>query len=174
MRKISKPGERVFTVRASSPPSWRRTISTRSREKRYFCSKKAAGSAQFNKADIPTPDRDRSSACSSICSITQWPRLKGEIKISTSYSPASGVVLLEVADDGCGLAPEVRARIFEPYFSTKKDGTGLGLAIVNAIVADHRGHIRVRPNEPKGTRFIIELPVRDHGTMRVTQKRAVS
>jgi two-component system nitrogen regulation sensor histidine kinase NtrY len=100
--------------------------------------------------------------------------LKGEIKISTSYSPASGVVLLEVADDGCGLAPEVRARIFEPYFSTKKDGTGLGLAIVNAIVADHRGHIRVRPNEPKGTRFIIELPVRDHGTMRVTQKRAVS
>jgi two-component system nitrogen regulation sensor histidine kinase NtrY len=79
-----------------------------------------------------------------------------------------------VADDGCGLASEVRARIFNPYFSTKKDGTGLGLAIVSAIVADHRGNIRVRPNEPKGTRFIIELPVRDHGAMRVTQKRAAS
>ena len=83
-------------------------------------------------------------------------------------------MLLEVADNGCGLAPEVRERIFEPYFSTKKEGTGLGLHIVNAIVADHRGNIRVRPNEPKGTRFIIELPVRDHATLPVAQKRAVS
>jgi two-component system nitrogen regulation sensor histidine kinase NtrY len=78
-----------------------------------------------------------------------------------------------VADNGSGLAPEVRARIFEPYFSTKHEGTGLGLAIVSAIVADHRGHIRVRPNEPRGTRFIIELPVRDHATLKLAQKRAV-
>jgi len=70
-----------------------------------------------------------------------------------------GIVHLEVADNGCGLSPEVRENIFEPYFSTKKDGTGLGLAIVSAIVSDHRGYIRVRPNEPTGTRFIIELPV---------------
>ena len=53
----------------------------------------------------------------------------------------------------------MRENIFEPYFSTKKDGTGLGLAIVSAIVSDHRGYIRVRQNEPTGTRFIIELPV---------------
>jgi two-component system nitrogen regulation sensor histidine kinase NtrY len=98
---------------------------------------------------------------------------KGEIRVSTTYSASAGVVLLEVADNGSGLAPEVRARIFEPYFSTKKDGTGLGLAIVSAIVADHRGHIRVRPNEPRGTRFIIELPVRDHATLKLAQKRAV-
>jgi two-component system nitrogen regulation sensor histidine kinase NtrY len=135
-------------------------------------------SFQFNKADLPTLELDRDQIKRVLINLLDNAvaavEEKGEIKISTSYSPASGVVLLEVADDGCGLAPEVRARIFNPYFSTKKDGTGLGLAIVSAIVADHRGNIRVRPNEPKGTRFIIELPVRDHGAMRVTQKRAAS
>jgi two-component system nitrogen regulation sensor histidine kinase NtrY len=135
-------------------------------------------SFQFNKAVIPALELDRDQIKRVLINLLDNAvaavEEKGEIKISTSYSPVSGVVLVEVADDGCGLAPEVRARIFNPYFSTKKDGTGLGLAIVSAIVADHRGNIRVRPNEPKGTRFIIELPVRDHGAMRVTQKRAAS
>jgi two-component system nitrogen regulation sensor histidine kinase NtrY len=83
---------------------------------------------------------------------------RGEVSISTKYDSSLGKVQLEVADNGCGLSPEVRERIFEPYFSTKKDGTGLGLAIVSAIVADHHGYVRVRQNEPKGSRFIIELP----------------
>jgi two-component system, NtrC family, nitrogen regulation sensor histidine kinase NtrY len=84
----------------------------------------------------------------------------GEVEIVTSYDRALTKVCLELADNGYGLPPEVRARIFEPYFSTKQDGTGLGLSIVSAIVEDHHGYIRVRPNEPKGTKFIIELPVR--------------
>ena len=71
-----------------------------------------------------------------------------------------GVVRLEIADNGVGMTPETRARMFEPYFSTKADGTGLGLAIVSAIVADHKGFIRVRDNPPRGTRFILEFPVR--------------
>jgi two-component system nitrogen regulation sensor histidine kinase NtrY len=86
---------------------------------------------------------------------------KGEISVTVDYKPAIGAVQLEIADDGCGIDPEVRERIFEPYYSTKKDGTGLGLAIVNTIVTDHHGYIRVRANEPKGTKFVIELPVRD-------------
>ena len=85
---------------------------------------------------------------------------RGDVEITTSYERALTKVCLEVADNGRGLPPEVRSRIFEPYFSTKRDGTGLGLSIVSAIVEDHHGYIRVRPNEPKGTRFIIELPVR--------------
>ncbi|MDH3442664.1 MAG: ATP-binding protein, partial [Deltaproteobacteria bacterium] len=84
----------------------------------------------------------------------------GEVEIATSYDRALTKVCLEMADNGRGLPPEVRSRIFEPYFSTKQDGTGLGLSIVSAIVEDHHGYIRVRSNEPKGTRFIIELPVR--------------
>ena len=68
------------------------------------------------------------------------------------------MVTLEVADNGSGLAPEMRTKIFEPYFSTKENGTGLGLTIVSQIIEDHRGYIRALPNEPKGTRFSIELP----------------
>ena len=83
---------------------------------------------------------------------------EGEIQLATSYEPARGVVCLDVSDNGSGVAPEIRARIFEPYFSTKKNGTGLGLAIVNQIIEDHRGYVRVRPNEPHGTRFSIEFP----------------
>jgi two-component system nitrogen regulation sensor histidine kinase NtrY len=83
---------------------------------------------------------------------------QGEIQLATSYEPARGVVCLDVSDNGSGVAPEIRARIFEPYFSTKKNGTGLGLTIVNQIIEDHRGYVRVRPNEPRGTRFTIEFP----------------
>ena len=133
---------------------------------------------QFHKGEIPPLELDRDQVKRVLINLLDNAVAavgeKGEIKIATSYSPSSGMALLEVADDGCGLAPEVRARIFEPYFSTKKDGTGLGLAIVSAIVADHRGHIRVRPNEPKGTRFIIELPVRGHAALQETKRKAAS
>jgi two-component system nitrogen regulation sensor histidine kinase NtrY len=70
------------------------------------------------------------------------------------------------------LAPEVKERIFEPYFSTKKNGTGLGLAIVNQIIEDHRGYIRVRPNEPRGSRFTIELPVLEAAAAEIKRKAA--
>jgi two-component system, NtrC family, nitrogen regulation sensor histidine kinase NtrY len=84
----------------------------------------------------------------------------GRIEITTSYLGSLGLVRLELADNGSGMTPEVKARLFEPYFSTKKDGTGLGLAIVSAIFSDHRAFIRVRDNEPRGSRFIVEFPVK--------------
>src|ERR1043166_3255376 len=96
---------------------------------------------------------------------------KGEIKLTTAYDRPRSLVYLEVADNGSGVAPEIRTRIFEPYFSTKKNGTGLGLTIVNQIIEDHQGYIRVRANEPRGTRFTIELPVRV--AMAELQKTAV-
>ncbi len=82
------------------------------------------------------------------------------IAIDTRLLRSLGIVQLEVADSGCGIPPEVKDRLFEPYFSTKKEGTGLGLAIVATIVADHQAFIRVRDNHPQGSRFIIELPAR--------------
>ena len=85
---------------------------------------------------------------------------EGKIRIRTSYNPTLQTVLLEVSDDGCGIPDEDKGRLFEPYFSTKKSGTGLGLTIVNAIISDHNGYIRVRDNKPKGTTFLIELPIR--------------
>jgi two-component system nitrogen regulation sensor histidine kinase NtrY len=69
------------------------------------------------------------------------------------------MVTFTVSDNGCGIPAEDKPRLFEPYFSTKKSGTGLGLAIVSTIISDHNGYIRVKDNHPKGTRFIVELPV---------------
>lgn len=83
----------------------------------------------------------------------------GTIKVETSFSEALQMATLIVTDDGCGIPAEDKPRLFEPYFSTKKSGTGLGLAIVSTIVSDHNGYIRVRDNVPKGTRFIVELPI---------------
>jgi two-component system nitrogen regulation sensor histidine kinase NtrY len=81
------------------------------------------------------------------------------IEMRTSVNPTSGVVVLEVRDNGPGISPALRTRIFEPYFSTKHGGTGLGLAIVSAIVTDHHGFVRVADNAPAGSRFILEFPV---------------
>jgi len=69
-------------------------------------------------------------------------------------------VRIEVTDTGVGIPDADRDRLFEPYFSTKRSGTGLGLTIANAIVSNHKGFIRVENNKPKGTKFIIELPVK--------------
>jgi two-component system nitrogen regulation sensor histidine kinase NtrY len=93
------------------------------------------------------------------------PHGPGRIEVTTRYSPNRDVVHLEVADNGCGMSREVRLRLFEPYFSTKKDGTGLGLAIVSTVVADHQAYIRAQDNEPHGTRFIINFPVRRAQTL---------
>lgn len=85
---------------------------------------------------------------------------KGTVLIETFYDDALQVARVEIADTGCGIPQKERSRLFEPYFSTKRSGTGLGLSIVNTIVSDHNGYIRVKENYPKGSRFIIELPVR--------------
>ena len=83
----------------------------------------------------------------------------GEVSIRTRYEALLGVGILDVADQGNGIPRHMRDRIFEPYTTTKKGGTGLGLTIVKTIVADHNGYIRVRDNEPRGTRFSLEFPV---------------
>lgn len=82
-----------------------------------------------------------------------------EIQISTMLVTSHDAVEIWVADSGHGVTPELKEKLFLPYFSTKKRGTGLGLAIVSRIVEDHHGSIRVEENHPAGARFIIELPL---------------
>lgn len=83
---------------------------------------------------------------------------EGTIDLETRYNPDLQIITLTVADTGGGIPTEDKTRLFEPYFSTKKSGTGLGLAIVATIISDHNGYIRVRDNQPQGTKFIVELP----------------
>jgi two-component system nitrogen regulation sensor histidine kinase NtrY len=85
---------------------------------------------------------------------------RGRVDLAVGLDDLTGVSL-SIADNGPGLRPEVRDRVFEPYVSSGKgEGRGLGLAIVNAIVRDHEGFIRVSDNQPTGTVFRVTLPYR--------------
>jgi two-component system nitrogen regulation sensor histidine kinase NtrY len=84
----------------------------------------------------------------------------GTIAVSVKGDLAQERVELMVADTGVGVPDRDKIRIFEPYFSTKRGGIGLGLAIVNSIVAEHQGFLRVEDNAPRGTKFIIDIPMR--------------
>jgi PAS domain S-box-containing protein len=80
------------------------------------------------------------------------------IHIESWYYSESDTVRVAVSDNGHGIRPADRDKLFLPKFSTRNRGTGLGLAIVSHIVSDHKGRIWVEDNEPRGARFIIELP----------------
>lgn len=84
---------------------------------------------------------------------------KGEVTISTRYDKDLSIASVEVADNGSGVNPRDKDRLFEPYFSRKPGGTGLGLTIVSTIISDHNGFIRVKDNPGGGAKFILELPV---------------
>lgn len=66
---------------------------------------------------------------------------------------------IDVIDSGAGMDAEARARLFEPFFTTKSRGTGLGLAISRHIIETHGGAIWCESNTPKGTRFVVRLPI---------------
>jgi two-component system nitrogen regulation sensor histidine kinase NtrY len=81
------------------------------------------------------------------------------IVVETGHDVTNGVARIIVADNGPGIPPSDRDKLFMPYYSTKRRGSGLGLAIVRRIVVEHGGSIEVNDNEPVGTKFVIELPV---------------
>ena len=70
---------------------------------------------------------------------------------------------LTVRDTGHGISSEILQRIFEPYFTTRKEGTGLGLALVKNIILLHGGSIDVKSSEMEGTTFMIRLPLKEPG-----------
>jgi signal transduction histidine kinase len=83
---------------------------------------------------------------------------KGELRVRTYRE--DDCVVVEIADNGPGISPEVQPHIFEPFFTTKAvgEGTGLGLDTVQRIVKKHRGTIQVT-SKPGDTRFQIWLPL---------------
>jgi signal transduction histidine kinase len=81
----------------------------------------------------------------------------GSITLQVGNEP--GHVCLSVIDTGQGIAPDVLARIFEPFFSTKSAGSGLGLPTTRKIIEAHHGTLDVQSEVGKGTKFTIRLPV---------------
>jgi two-component system cell cycle sensor histidine kinase/response regulator CckA len=90
----------------------------------------------------------------------------GNVIIDGSFCTSHGVpalpdgsyVEVRVSDTGCGLSPEARDHLFEPFFTTRPEGTGLGLSIVWRVVHDHRGTIMVSSVPNQGTTFTLYLP----------------
>ncbi len=87
----------------------------------------------------------------------------GRISVSTSIITKDGedYIVISVKDNGKGIPNEIRHRIFEPYFTTKRYGSGLGLSIVYKIVKDYNGFIEFDSKEGEGTEFRVYLPVGD-------------
>jgi signal transduction histidine kinase len=89
------------------------------------------------------------------------------------------LVTLTVRDNGVGIPPEERERVFEIFYSTRKGGTGLGLAIVERIARAHGGRVKLESAVGEGTMVTVELPVvaesntDEHGQTRTNTDRQV-
>jgi two-component system sensor kinase FixL len=83
---------------------------------------------------------------------------RGQIVIRT-HRPSPAQIEIAVADTGPGLAPEVAARLFQPFVTTKPDGMGIGLSICRTIVEAHGGKLWASENPGGGAVFSLSLPV---------------
>jgi len=83
-------------------------------------------------------------------------------KIDISTSQSGSYAIINITDNGAGFAPQMLARAFEPYVTTKAKGTGLGLAIVKKIIDEHGGDIRLTNRAEGGAEIVIRLPLAEH------------
>jgi signal transduction histidine kinase len=118
--------------------------------------------------DLPEIDGDKGQLTQVLLNLVEnardaiGMREDGRIRVTTRRGEANDRALLVVEDNGPGVPPELKDKVFAPYFTTKqaKGGTGLGLAIVHRIVSDHGGRITISDAPERGARFTIELPLR--------------
>ena len=90
----------------------------------------------------------------------------GTLRVSTGAADSGDSLQIRIDDDGPGVAPEVRERVFQPFFSTRSRGTGLGLPLALRTCEEHGGTLTLAP-EPRsgrGTEFVIELPLSNQDT----------
>ncbi|HYB97698.1 MAG TPA: ATP-binding protein [Candidatus Limnocylindrales bacterium] len=105
-------------------------------------------------------DRLRQIVLNLIVNAIQACNGRGRVVVSAGRSDrAPHLTCIRVRDDGPGMAAEVAARVFEPFFTTRSEGTGLGLALVKRIVEDHGGRIGVSTTPGAGACFSVELPI---------------
>ncbi|WP_284336399.1 two-component system sensor histidine kinase NtrB [Comamonas sp. NoAH] len=84
-----------------------------------------------------------------------------KLTIAAKWSESTSRVVFTVADQGCGIPPEVAEQLFTPFFTTKHEGMGLGLSMCRTVMEQHGGELRHSSNAPRGTVFSFSLPVAD-------------
>lgn len=96
---------------------------------------------------------------------------RGTLVLRTWHDASTDTVVLEVNDDGPGIAEELQSKVFDPFFTTKEvgKGTGLGLTVAYAIVKEHGGRIWVRGSQGQGASFFVELPTGEAQVVRAPQ-----
>ena len=118
---------------------------------------------EYSKPDLEIeadPDMLRRAVLNLVLNAIQAMKQKGDLIVRTSPCfEGARAARLEVIDTGCGIADEVRDRLFEPYVTSKENGTGLGLAIVQKIVECHSGAVTGANREEGGAIFTITLPL---------------
>lgn len=91
----------------------------------------------------------------------------GRLVVSTRRQSRSVTCVIE--DSGCGMTEDVRVRIFQPFFSTKRGGTGLGLPLTGQILEEHGAKVRCESGPGHGTRFTLEFPLMTHSSAGETE-----
>ena len=81
------------------------------------------------------------------------------ISVTGHVDRSQGAVHISVADNGPGVSPALREKVFQPFFTTKGHGTGLGLALVQKIIVTHNGRVTLSASEEGGAAFHVRLPL---------------
>jgi C4-dicarboxylate-specific signal transduction histidine kinase len=69
-------------------------------------------------------------------------------------------IFVRVSDSGPGIPAELRTKVLEPFYTTKKSGTGIGLSLCHRIITDHGGSLAIEESEWSGAEFVIKLPAK--------------
>jgi signal transduction histidine kinase len=109
------------------------------------------------------PDRFRQMLINVLGNAADAMTTGGTLRVSTRQAAAGSTVVLDVCDDGIGIDPAIRDRIFDPFVSTKRDGVGLGLVNAKAVIESHGGTIELFAADPKGTCARMTIPLMRHG-----------
>lgn len=160
----------MLTFTRSRPPQFRKAqIGQVARSALDMAARELEMRGIAARVEMRIPDRPRSldpdqliqAALNVILNAAQAMEKGGEIVVSVDESEDGGKLSICFADQGKGIPDSAKAKIFDPFFTLRKEGTGLGLAIVHKIVQDHGGVIDVADNHPKGTKVTFLLP--NHG-----------
>jgi two-component system NtrC family sensor kinase len=84
---------------------------------------------------------------------------QGQVRVRTQYVPATRTIVVGIEDTGVGMSEETLSRVFDLFFTTKREGTGLGMAIARSVIDLHGGELGVQSAPGQGTSIRVRLPV---------------